>query len=57
MEKKKRKKKFILFLFALLASYVLILVEKLKSYILGTDGPRLLYIMATNKLTSLLPRR
>lgn len=43
----------ILFLFALLANYFLILVEKLRNYILGTNGPRLLYITATNKLTSL----
>lgn len=38
--------------FALPANYSLILVEKLGSYILGTNGPWLLYIMATNKLTS-----
>lgn len=52
-EKEKEKKTVDYYLyFALPANYPVILVEKLKSYILGTKGPRLLYIMATNKLTS-----
>lgn len=54
-EERKRKEKktadYYLY-FALPANYPVILVEKLKSYILGTNGPRLLYIIATNKLTS-----
>lgn len=51
-ERKIEKKQIIIFLFALSANYLLIQVEKRKSYILGTDGLRLLYVMATTKLTS-----
>lgn len=53
-EKEKGKKKRVDYYlyFALPANYPVILVEKLRSYILGTNGPRLLFIMATNKLTS-----